>query len=68
MSRNLSLSPKCLERLSLQKLEGLIERCKTQDERNVVAAAWGRRLRYQEARTEKRLAKKQQRRLKRMGF
>lgn len=62
------LSPNCLEKLSLKKLEGLIDRCKSQDERNIVAAAWGRRLRYLEARSEKRLAKKQQLRLKRMGL
>ena len=68
MSRKLNLSPKCLGRLSLKKLEGLIDRCKTQDERNIVAAEWGRRRRYLETRTEKRLAKKQQLRLKRMGF
>jgi len=54
--------------MSLQKLEGLIDRCKTQDERNIVAAAWGQRLRYLEARSEKQLANKQQRRLKKMGF
>jgi hypothetical protein len=68
MSKNLNLSPTSLERLSLRKLEGLIEHCKTQEERDIIASAWGRRRRYQETRTEKRLAKKQERRLKRMGF
>jgi hypothetical protein len=68
MSRKSNLPPTCLERLSLRKLEGLIEHCKTQEERDIIASAWGRRLRYQETHAEKRRAKKQERRLKRMGF
>ncbi len=68
MLKKLSLSPKCLKGLSLKKLEGLIDRCKTQDERNIVAAEWGRRRRYLEERSERRLARLQQRRLKRMGI
>ena len=68
MFKRLNLSPTSLERLSLRKLEGLIERCKTQEERDIVASAWGRRLRYQEARAEKRLAKEQERRWRTMGF